>query len=334
MKEAKFYRKLDNKIECLLCPQECIIAEKKTGLCRVRKNINGILYATTYGKISSINLDPIEKKPLYHFYPGSKIISLGAIGCNLKCNFCQNWHISQEDAPLSLLSPSEAVEIALKYKENIGISYTYNEPLIWYEYVLDVAKLAKEKNLKNVLVTNGFLKEEPLRELLPFIDAANIDLKSFNFEFYKKICKGKLDSVLEAIKIFKEYCFVEITNLIIPTLNDSLEEIENLVFWIAENLGKDTPVHFSRYFPNYKLTLPPTPLETLEKAYNIATKKLDFVYLGNVWDREKSSTFCPGCKELLIERQGYNTRIVNLEGNTCKNCKRKISGVFEQILSE
>lgn len=329
MKEAKYYNKINDKIKCLLCPQGCLITSGgKTGFCRVRKNIDGKLYATTYGKVSSVSLDPIEKKPLYHFYPGSQIISLGAIGCNLSCDFCQNWHISQEEVPLSLLSPSEALEVALKYKDNIGISYTYNEPLIWYEYIFDVASQAKEKGLKNVLVTNGFLNEEPLREILPFIDAANIDLKSFNSEFYKKICKGKLSSILDAIKIFKEYCFVEITNLIIPTLNDSEEEIENLSSWIAENLGKDTPLHFSKYFPNYKMEIPATPIKTLEKAYNIAVKKLDFVYLGNIWDGKFSNTFCPNCKKLLIERIGYTTEIVNLKGNICKNCGKEIAGVF------
>ncbi|MCK5595691.1 AmmeMemoRadiSam system radical SAM enzyme, partial [bacterium] len=223
------------------------------------------------------------KKPLYHFYPGKLILSLGTIGCNFACPFCQNWQISQDrNVPTQYMPPSEAVEKALE-RNSIGIAYTYSEPMIWYEYVMDTAKLAKKKGLKNVLVTNGYINEDPLKELLPLIDAMNIDLKAFDEKFYREICKGDLETVLKTIKISSASCHIEITNLVIPGLNDTIEHFENLVNWIAENTGANTPLHFSRYFPQYKMkTSSVTPIETLEQAYKIAKEKLKSVYLGNI----------------------------------------------------
>lgn len=283
MKEASYYEKLNqNKVHCHLCPQECIISDGRRGACGVRINKEGTLYSEVYGKTTSIALDPIEKKPLYHYHPGEYILSIGTKGCNLHCDFCQNWHISQDiEAPTEDITQDRIVEKA-KGLNSFGIAYTYNEPFIWYEFVLDTAKLAKKNGLENVLVTNGYVNMTPLEEMLPFIDAMNIDLKSIDEEFYKKICKGKLKPVLEVIKRSARSCHIELTNLIIPTLNDSESAIHKLVDWVYENVGSEVPLHFSRYFPCYKMKLPPTPRPTLEMAERIAKEKLRYVYLGNV----------------------------------------------------
>lgn len=283
MKEALYYEKLDNqKVHCRLCPYECHISNQGRGACGVRLNKDGTLYTLVYGKTSGIALDPIEKKPLYHYRPGEYILSLGTRGCNLHCEFCQNWHISQGiDGPMEDITSGEVVQKAKAFN-SFGIAYTYNEPFIWYEFVLDTAKLAKTNNLENVLVTNGFVNIEPLEEMLPFIDAMNIDLKAFDEDFYAKVCKGKLKPVLDVIKISAKKCHIELTNLIIPTLNDSEAMIKKMVDWIYENLGPDVPLHLSRYFPCYKMSLPPTPVETLKKAERIARERLNHVYVGNV----------------------------------------------------
>jgi len=283
MHEALYYEKLAaGKVHCRLCPHECVIAEGMKGNCGVRENKDGLLYSLVYGKTTGIALDPIEKKPLYHYHPGEYILSLGTKGCNFHCDFCQNWHISQVlDAPTENITSEEAVKKA-KALGSFGIAYTYNEPFIWYEFVLDTAKLARINDLENVLVTNGFVNMAPLEEMLPFIDAMNIDLKSINEDFYKKVCKGALKPVLEVIKRSARSCHVELTTLLVPTLNDSDEEIKRLVDWVYDNLGSEIPLHFSRYFPCYKMTLPPTPIETLEKASIIAKEKLKHVYLGNI----------------------------------------------------
>jgi len=295
--EAKFYEKRPGKkVKCLLCPHGCVISSGKTGICSIRKNIDGTLVALTYGRISSCSLDPVEKKPLYHFYPGKMILSLGSIGCNFACPFCQNWQIAQprevfpgEDMEkvvskvTDFLTPQQAVDLALTYRQNgnIGLAYTYNEPFIWYEYVYETAKLAHENGLKNVLVTNGYVNEEPLKKLLPYIDAMNIDIKGFSDEVYKKL-GGRLVPVLKTVEIAGKECHVELTNLIVPKLNDSREEIENLVDWVATKVGRETPLHFSCYFPNFKYAEPPTPLKTLKMAEEIGLTKLKHVHLGNV----------------------------------------------------
>lgn len=282
MKEALYWDKVDDKVHCHLCPHECIIANGKVGICGVRKHIDGKLYSLVYGETTSIALDPVEKKPLYHYHAGEYILSLGTKGCNFKCPFCQNWTISQDmDAPTEKITSERVIKEAKKRK-SFGIAYTYNEPFIWYEFVLDTAKLAKKEGLENVLVTNGYVNPKPLEDMLPYIDAMNIDLKSMDEEFYRKACGGRLEPVLYVIKRSAKACHVELTNLIIPGLNDSDEDFTRLVDWIYDNVGPEVPLHFSRYFQCYKLAKPTTPLDTLERAYQIAKKKLKYVYLGNV----------------------------------------------------
>ncbi|MEA3453960.1 MAG: AmmeMemoRadiSam system radical SAM enzyme [Candidatus Caldatribacteriota bacterium] len=330
MKEALFYELIDKEkeiIKCLLCPKECVINEGKVGFCRARKNIEGKLYSLIYAKTSSVGFDPIEKKPLYHFLPGSSVLSLGTVGCNFACAFCQNWTISQaniKDVQVEELSPEKAIQLTLK-NNSPAICYTYSEPLIWYEYVLDTAKLAKKNNLKNILVTNGFINREPLVKLLPFIDAMNIDLKSFRDSFYQKYCKGNLSSVLDTIELAKKYCHIEITNLIIPGLNDSDKEIKEMTDWIS-SLDPKIPLHFSRYFPCYKMKIPATPISTLYKARDIAQKKLKYVYVGNIWDEEANITYCANCKKILIKRAGNNIINVGLDKDgKCKFCGEKVA---------
>lgn len=330
MKEALFYRLADKDkgiIKCLLCPKGCLIKEGQVGFCRSRKNINNKLYSLIYSKVSSCGFDPIEKKPLYHFCPGTPVLSLGTVGCSFSCSFCQNWTISQgsiENVSVEELFPERAVQLALD-NNSPGIAYTYSEPLIWYEYVLDTAIIAKKNNLKNILVTNGFINREPLLKLLPFIDAMNIDLKSFRNSFYQKYSKGTLSPVLNTIKLSEEYCHIEITNLIITGLNDSEEEIKEMVNWIS-SLSEDIPLHFSRYFPCYKMDIEATPVSTLYKARDIAQKKLKYVYVGNIWDEEANTTYCGNCKELLIRRTGYNIVNVGLDKDgKCKFCGEQVA---------
>jgi pyruvate formate lyase activating enzyme len=319
-KEALFWEKReDGKIQCLLCPVGCVIAEGKIGVCRGRKNEGGILYAINYGRLVSVAIDPMEKKPLYHFHPGADILSTGPNGCNLSCQNCQNWNISQQESPTEFVSPEDLVKIAVKEK-SIGIAYTYTEPLIWYEYVKDTARIAHEKKLVNVLVTNGYIHEEPLKQILPYIDAMNIDLKSMDEDFYKKTCKGRLPFVLRAIELsYQNKVHIEITNLLIPTLNDSEEQIQKLVDFVA-SLNDRIPLHFSRYFPAYKMDLPPTPLQSLQKAFLLGKRKLKYVYVGNAYIPNTSNTYCPSCNELLIRRDGYHTAVIGIADKKCKKC--------------
>jgi len=328
-KEAMYYEKLpNNKIRCLLCPIRCVLEDKKRGVCKLRKNIAGTLIAESYGNLVSIAMDPIEKKPLFHFYPASQILSVAFNGCNLGCIFCQNWAISQVEERTTFVEPENLVQIAKKY-DSLGICFTYTEPLMGYEYILDVGKLAKEENLKIVLVTNGYLNPEPLEHLLLYIDAMNIDLKSIRPEFYRRICKGKLEPVLEAIKISAKHCLVELTNLIIPTLNDTEAELEQLTDFVA-SLGENVPLHFSRYYPSYKLDIPATPASTLKLAYQIGKKKLHYVYVGNIDIPGTSNTYCPACGELLVERHFYHTVIKGIENGKCSRCSRKVDIVGVQ----
>jgi pyruvate formate lyase activating enzyme len=282
-KESVHCELLDQaKVKCLLCPNYCILKKDQKGKCGVRKNENGRLYSLIYGETTSIALDPIEKKPLYHFHPGKSILSLGTKGCNLKCPWCQNWTTSQSlDCPTESIT-SEQIIAKAKELDSFGIAYTYNEPFIWYEFVYDTARLAHKEGLKNVLVTNGYVNQKPLEEIIEFIDAANIDVKSMEEGFYKKYCQGSLAPVLATCEFAAKKCHIEITNLIVSTLNDKEENFQKLVDWIAEKLGEQTPLHFSRYFPAYKSNIPATVIATLQKAEEIAKKKLKHVYLGNV----------------------------------------------------
>ncbi len=284
VKEAKYYRKeSENRTQCLLCPKFCSLGEGQKGFCRVRKNEGGKIYALNYGQISSYGLDPIEKKPLHQFFPGKDIFSIGTYGCNLGCGFCQNWQIAHGDPKTLSMSPEELVATVKREggQSNIGIAYTYSEPLMWYEYVLDVAKEAQTKGLKNVLVTNGFINEEPLKELLPYIDAFNIDVKGFTADYYHEVCKGDLAPVLRTVEIAAQKSHVEVTTLLIPGLNDSEAELEQLVDWLS-GIDKNIPLHLSRYFPNYKMKNEATPIETMKRAQEQARVKLRNVYLGNV----------------------------------------------------
>ncbi len=329
-KEARFYEKLEDlTVRCTLCPHKCTIADGKKGFCRVRKNKSGTLYSEIYGEISSVGIDPIEKKPLFHFYPGSKIFSIGTIGCNLKCEFCQNWQISQVDAPTDFYTSQEVIEAAL-YHNSIGIAFTYNEPFIWYEYVYDTALLAKKNNLKNVLVTNGYVNFEPLNEIIPLIDAMNIDLKAFNDEFYKKVCGGDYETVLRNIEIsYKSGVYVEVTTLIVTGGNDDLNELENEFSTLSE-ISPDIPLHLSKYHPAFKYKAPSTDIEFLKEAYKIAKKYLNYVYVGNILDERYETTYCSKCGNPAIIRKGFDvdTKNIDSEGR-CKVCKNQIQGRFQ-----
>jgi len=336
MAEALYYEKLGGGlVKCNLCPHGCMLNDGQAGVCKARKNIGGILYTLNYGKPVAINVDPVEKKPLFHFLTGTGTFSIGCAGCNLSCIFCQNWTISQaspEDVPFQAMSPQEVIQHTIDSGSD-SVSFTYNEPLIFYEMVLDTAKLAKEKGVKTVLVTNGYINSEPLQELVPYIDAANIDLKGFNDEFYKKYTGTTLNPVLDAIKIFKKAgVHIEITNLLIPSANDKPEEIRALVKWVKENTGVDTPVHFSRFFPTYKMpNTSPTPVETIEMARNIALEEgMKYVYTGNLRSEEGEATICPECGKRVIKRIGYKITCNNMKNGKCGYCGEEIKGMWKK----
>lgn len=325
MNEALYYEKEDRgKVHCLLCPVHCHIMDGKTGACRVRKNVGGTLYTLNYGKVSAMSLDPIEKKPLFHFYPGSSILSVSSYGCNFKCSFCQNWEISQGMPIMKELDVDDIIKAANKSKDNIGIAYTYNEPMIWYEFVLDTSKKAKENGLCNVLVTNGYIEEKPLMELLPHIDAMNIDLKGGR-EFYKRICKGNLDSVRKTIELSYGMTHIEVTNLVIPGLNDSMAEIEEMAKWLS-SVSKDIPLHLSRYYPQYKMDRPETSIGTMLSARETARKYLNYVYIGNAYGVD-NNTYCPRCGSLLVERV-FKTKITGMSDGRCVKCGHEINIKF------
>jgi len=323
LKEASFYSVFDadkNILSCALCPRMCKIPQGEKGFCGVRKNKDGKLYALTYGKLSSVNLDPIEKKPLYNFCPGKEILSVGSAGCNFTCPWCQNYGISRKGADDIQLRDADIdglLSLAKTYN-CAGIAYTYNEPLINFEFVRDCSELFHKNSLKNVLVTNGYINEKALASLLPFIDAANIDIKFFRQELYKKYCGGNLGDVMRAVEMFvKEGRHIELTLCVIPGLNDNENDFREMIDWIWA-LSPAIPLHISRYFPAYKHKTPPTSLKTLNKLRDIAIKKLDFVYQGNV--SAPTGTYCPSCKTLLISRTGYHTEIKALKGDSCAAC--------------
>lgn len=272
------------EVRCLLCPHNCTLRPGEKGVCRARGNIDGELVSFNYGCVTALNLDPVEKKPLKRFMPGRRVLSLGTFGCNLSCAFCQNWAIAQaKKPPYEMISPQEAVEKALHMVPygNVGLAYTYSEPAVWYEYVLETAKLARESALKNILVTNGYINPQPLLELIPYIDAVNLDVKAFTDDFYRELCGGSLHPVLKSAEIFARHCHLEITTLLIPSRNSGTDEIRALAKWIA-GLDENIPLHLSRYFPRYKMTDPPTNLETLQAAKKAAEEWLATVSLGNV----------------------------------------------------
>lgn len=333
--EAKFYKNIDEQtLQCELCPNRCRLTDGQRGFCRAREPREGKLYSLVYGKACAVHIDPMEKKPLFHFLPGTPIFSIATAGCNFRCKYCQNWQISQfppEETYNEELPPQEVVNQAVK-NNCPSIAYTYTEPSIFYEYMLDTAKLAKTKGIRNMYHSNGSLNPKPVEELSLYLDAADIDLKGFTREFYAEVCAGYLETVLETLKILKRNrVWLEITNLIVPTLNDEPDKIRQMCIWIKENLGPDVPLHFSRFWPQYKLThLNPTPVETLEKARAVAQEAgLNFVYIGNVPGHEGENTYCPKCKKAVIMRRGFSVLENNLtpEGN-CRFCQHPIPGVW------
>jgi pyruvate formate lyase activating enzyme len=322
------------KVQCELCPKKCLIEPGQSGECRVRINIDGVLRTVVYGYPCSIHVDPIEKKPLFHFLPGTRILSIATVGCNLHCKNCQNWEISQanpEDSQAFECQPEKLVQLTKQYNCP-SLAYTYTDPIVYYEYTYDTAKLARQANIRNVLVTAGYINEEPWRQLLKYVDAANIDLKGITDDFYRRVCSGTLKPVQDALVIAKASgILVEVTNLIIPTLNDKPEQIRQLVRWIKTNMGGDTPLHFSGFYPRYKMRhLPPTSLKALETARQIAMSEgLDYVYIGNIRSKEGENTYCPACKSLLIERVGYSILKNQLKDGCCPNCGKEIYGVWK-----
>jgi pyruvate formate lyase activating enzyme len=318
--EAKYWEKAEGgAVQCRLCPVQCRLKEGKTGVCMAKKNIGGRLIAVTYGLSTSFNVDPMEKKPLYHFHPGTQILSLGPNACNLGCQFCQNFQISQQLAPTTYVPPKHVADAALKINNCRSVAYTYTEPLMWYEYILDAAEAVKKAGLKNVLVTNGYLEPEPFDAILPLIDALNVDIKSMDEDFYKKICKGRLAPILRNVEKTAGKAHIEITNLVIPGLNDSDDNFERLAKYLA-GIDPFIPLHFSRYFPMYKLTNPPTPPETLFRAAEIAKQWLKYVFVGNIRAEGYDDTYCPFCNTLLIRRNGYDTTVEGLNGKLCGFC--------------
>ncbi len=324
--EAQWYISLqDETVQCTLCPHNCVLKEGKSGICRVRVNHDGKLFTEVNGFVSSIHFDPIEKKPLYHFYPGSTVLSIGTYGCNLRCFFCQNCGISQTavepELPRSFYTPEQIVQIAKGKPGNIGIAFTYNEPVVWFEYMYDIARQAKKAGLKTVMVTNGFINKEPLASLLEYMDAFSVDLKSFDEDFYKKVTSSKLQPVKETLKqISIAGKHLEVVNLVIPDLNDDEKSFRTMTKWIAGELGRETVLHISRYFPYHKFTAAATPVSSISKLKRIAQEDLSYVYAGNV-NMESNTTNCLHCNSILITRHAYevNTEGLDLEGR-CKAC--------------
>ncbi|MBM3321950.1 AmmeMemoRadiSam system radical SAM enzyme [candidate division WOR-3 bacterium] len=319
--EARYWTPEQMGARCLLCPNRCLVTPGKSGRCLGRTNENGVLYATNYGEVVSVGLDPIEKKPLYHFLPGTDTLSVASYGCNLRCPFCQNSEISQHQVPARVMTPNELVALAQEHGAP-AVSYTYSEPMVWFEYVMDSARLLKDAGFRTVLVTNGTISPEPLAELLPLIDAMNIDLKSIRPGFYREYVKGDLDTVLNTIRAARKACHVELTNLLVPGHNDSDEEVHELVDFVA-GLRPETVLHFSRYFPRHRETASVTPAETLARAAAIGRRRLRYVYLGNVAtspvDRD---TLCPSCGNRLVDRSEYRGHMTGVTDGRCGRCGR------------
>ena len=328
-KAVKYYSAEETDcLRCLVCPHHCRLKKGQRGICRVKVNREGQLYSQNYGEFSALALDPIEKKPLYHFYPGAMILSAGSWGCNLGCQFCQNYAIAHEQPSTRFISGDELLEISLACRQqgSIGLAFTYNEPMIWLEYIMDVAPRLQQQGMKVVLVSNGYVEKEPLQDLLPFVDAFNIDLKGFSNRFYQRMCRGKLDAVQSTLAAIVGKAHLEVTNLLIPGENDSDEEISSMCRFLAD-LNPGIVLHFSRYHPAYKLAIPPTPINTLRRAADIAREYLQHVYLGNLGGEENDSC-CPHCGEILIRRNGYEVDQSGLLQGRCKNCAKEITYII------
>lgn len=334
MKEAMFYKKIDEKsVRCNLCSHNCVITESRRGICGVRENKEGVLYTLVYGKAVAQAVDPIEKKPLFHFYPGSRAYSVATVGCNFRCLNCQNLDISQMPREYGRIigediSPEEIVEQAKRYNCRI-IAYTYTEPTIFFEYAYETAKIASREGMKSVFVTNGYITEDALREIAPYLDAANIDLKSFSDDFYRKVCGARLQPVLDSIRLHRELgIWIEVTTLIIPTLNDSEEELRRIAEFLRD-LSEEIPWHISRFYPAYKLIdLQPTPVKIIRKAREIGLETgLKYVYEGNV-PGEGEDTYCHSCGRLLIHRYGYRILSNEIKDSKCPYCDAEIHGIW------
>lgn len=327
-KISLYFEKLpDQIVKCLLCPNYCVLKNHQYGRCMGRKNDGGEMIVTNYAEAVALHLDPIEKKPLYHYFPGSEILSLASNSCNLKCSFCQNYTISQNVSATTQLTPHQLLDICIKYGYK-SVAFTYTEPLTWFEYILDCGKIFSLDNIRIVLVTNGYINPGPLSQIIPYIDAMNIDLKSMNNSFYRHICKGKLNPVLDTIRYASSKCHIEVTNLIIPSLNDSDQDFQKLIDFIA-GVNSAIPLHLSRYFPQWQCNHPVTPVKTLDKAYELASQKLDYVYIGNIESKEHTDTFCPQCGALLIERNHGLVCINNIKNSCCYHCGKNIYGIFK-----
>lgn len=336
MVETILYQKLkDGLVRCGICEQRCVIVKNKVGLCGTRQNIKGMLYSLVYGKAIAVHIDPIEKKPFYHFQPGSQSLSFATVGCNFHCLFCQNWDISQASKKQNFwknhpfvgedLLPEKIVALALK-KNCQSIAYTYTEPTVFLEYALDTMKLAHKKNLKNVWVSNGFMTKESLEKIAPYLDAINIDLKSFSEKFYQKICGARLKPVLRNLKEIKaKKIWLEVTTLLIPEKNDSQKELSQIAKFIVKELGPETPWHISRFYPAYQMRkVPPTSVSKIHTALEIGRKAgLKYVYAGNVPGNDAENTYCPKCQKVVIRRVGYITRRLDKEGQ-CAECSEKL----------
>ncbi|MGQ9630144.1 MAG: AmmeMemoRadiSam system radical SAM enzyme [bacterium] len=335
--EARYYRKLEGgKVNCQLCFRRCVVPDGGRGFCRNRENRGGTYYTLVYNRPCALQIDPITKEPAFHVLPGGTIFCTATASCNNRCKFCQNWHISQrsvEETPNYRLEPDEVVQLALDYRCD-GMSFTFSEPTVFYEYMYDIAKIAKSKGLLVMYHTNGLINREPLVDLLQYMDSITVDLKAFTDEFYRNVCSSQLDPVLRTLKTVREVgTHLEVVNLVVPTLNDDMDDIRKMCIWIGENLGAETPLHFTRFFPQYKLTaLPPTPVETLECAREIALEEgLHYVYIGNVPGHSANSTYCPRCQKLLIGRTHFNVHEINVEGGKCRFCGNPIPGIWGPV---
>lgn len=332
-REAKYYDRQDQKkVTCKLCPHECRVADLERGTCGVRENQDGTYYTLVYGNPCSTHIDPIEKKPIFHYYPTTLALSIATAGCNFVCKFCQNWEISQkrpEQVKTMRFFPGDVVTTALR-RNCKTIAHTYTEPVVFFEYMLECAIQGKQRGVPNIMISNGFIQEKPMRELCKYLGAVKIDLKAFTEKFYKEQCDGELKPVLKTLTVLKEEgIWFEIVVLLIPTLNDSTHEISAMTRWIVKELGPDVPVHFSRYYPTFMMkNIPPTPPESLHRARKVAMDNgVKFAYIGNMLS-DAENTYCPKCQKLLIERLRYNVRLKGMKKNRCKHCGETIPGVF------
>jgi len=334
--EARFYDKLPyRKIQCKLCPRECTIDDRERGYCGVRENRGGTYYSLVYARVCAAHVDPIEKKPLFHFLPGTQAFSVATAGCNVNCKMCQNWDISQsrpEQVDSTFLPPRQLAAMARQYQCD-SIAYTYSEPVVFAEYVLDAAETGRAAGVKSVVISGGYIQDAPLKEMCRRVDAIKIDLKAFSEKFYKEVVNGELKPVLNAlVTIRKQNVWSEVVCLVIPTLNDSDEEFRALARWVKSELGRDVPVHFSRFHPDYLLkNLPPTPVPTLERAKAICDAEgLNYVYIGNVPGHPAENTWCPKCRRVVVERAGFTVRAMFLNGGKCRYCHQAIPGIWER----